>query len=133
MSEELKPCDCGGQVEIVSANNCDFRIYCNAERKLKRCWATSKGELIEIWNARPEDNRIAEVEEKLRIKDDVITAKGLLIEALQAKLTATEQKLAKAVGKMEYAEKKLRSHHSSRGGILVIADRIKATLKEIKK
>jgi len=95
MSEELKPCDCGGQVEIVSANNCDFRIYCNAERKLKRCWATSKGELIEIWNARPEDNRIAEVEEKLRIKDDVITAKGLLIEALQAKLTATEQKLAK--------------------------------------
>ena len=63
--------------------------------------------------------RIAELEEKLRIKDDVITAKGLLIEALQAKLktwqavtdanqqvckerdllqaklTATEQKLAK--------------------------------------
>jgi len=55
-------------VEIVSANNCDFRIYCNAERKLKRCWATSKGELIEIWNARPEDNRISELEGALEEK-----------------------------------------------------------------
>ena len=39
--------------------------------------------------------RISELEEQLSIKNDVITAKGLLIEALQAKLTATEQKLAK--------------------------------------
>ena len=34
--------------------------------------------------------RISELEEQLSIKNDVITAKGLLIEALQAKLTATE-------------------------------------------
>jgi len=37
---------------------------------------------------------------------------------------------AKLAGALEYAESKLRHHHSTRGGILVIADAIKQALAE---